>query len=1028
MKHNGSTTRAAFRLGRWGIFGQLLLLGNLLFAASPGLTLQVSSETAPAGGFAQIKISAPAPVLISSGGISISLDPAIFGNISSVAVFSASGDQIGYTRVSGTQAIAYFYSPTAGVGQLPGIPIMVVNVPVLAGAITGAAAAITVNSSPQLAPPWQDPQGDTYMVTVNPGTFTVGGGLSVGSVTPGGGLLPAGAVVALTGTGFDPGTAIAVDGLSIASKQFVSAEEIDVTFGGATELSGKHLRVTNSAGASADYFTSLTASGLILPLLPSPQDSVTRWAIPFDPGFQQVFSCLQNPTASPVTATYYVAGTNGVTPLTQSFVIPPYGLLINPTFVLAGKLAPLAAIYLTVSAPVRMAQFTLVTFNLNGPQSAGLIPAQPITGSQNVLGNLGIRASPTAGTFTWQAGTPAPQPLTVTVTSGFPFSISLSSGASAWLSVTATSGGPGITRLTFTPVVSTLGVGTYTATVTFTELLPPELAQFGPATASYTATLQASSQPTIIGPASQGFSMTLGDPAPAPITIQIASNGTPAAFTAAVTPISGGNWLSAGPASGTTPASLTLTVNPAGLGVGTYQSSLQVQGPINSLNGTVQLVITPPALSVFPKSITFSLLQGVVGFQVVDSAPPATSISVSTSTQSGANWLSATVNSLSALVSVDTTGLNPGSYTGTVTITSNSGSVALVPVFLTVRAGTPPPPPPAQMTVTPMSFTLTAPAGATATANVTVTNVSGPPTFSVLTNSDYQVAPPYANMLDTAPATVPVIGGHALPGTYHDSFTVSWNGGSAVIPVTFYATAAPATPPTIATVAASGSMIAGAIAPGELITILGSGLGGAPELLQLDAGGKVETSLSGTQLMINGTAAPLIYAATGQLNAIVPYEVGNTGVANLEVISNGVPGGAWGVPLAASAPAIFTLPESGVGPGAIVNPDGTVNGPANPAPRGGIVEIYASGGGQTTPLSTTGSLAPSAANLELMTMVRIGGVDAHVTYAGSATGEVEGVVQINAVISTDIAPGTALPVITVIGGVASQAGVTIAVK
>jgi hypothetical protein len=38
------------------------------------------------------------------------------------------------------------------------------------------------------------------------------------------------------------------------------------------------------------------------------------------------------------------------------------------------------------------------------------------------------------------------------------------------------------------------------------------------------------------------------------------------------------------------------------------------------------------------------------------------------------------------------------------------------------------------------------------------------------------------------------------------------------------------------------------------------------------------------------------------------------------------------------------------------------------------------------------------------------------------------VVQINAVISTDIAPGTALPVITVIGGVASQAGVTIAVK
>ena len=50
-----------------------------------------------------------------------------------------------------------------------------------------------------------------------------------------------------------------------------------------------------------------------------------------------------------------------------------------------------------------------------------------------------------------------------------------------------------------------------------------------------------------------------------------------------------------------------------------------------------------------------------------------------------------------------------------------------------------------------------------------------------------------------------------------------------------------------------------------------------------------------------------------------------------------------------SSPGIFTLNSSGSGQAAVVNENGTVNGPENPAPRGTVVSIYGTGEGQTTP-------------------------------------------------------------------------------
>jgi uncharacterized protein (TIGR03437 family) len=51
-----------------------------------------------------------------------------------------------------------------------------------------------------------------------------------------------------------------------------------------------------------------------------------------------------------------------------------------------------------------------------------------------------------------------------------------------------------------------------------------------------------------------------------------------------------------------------------------------------------------------------------------------------------------------------------------------------------------------------------------------------------------------------------------------------------------------------------------------------------------------------------------------------------------------------------------------------------------------------------------------------------------VSYAGAAPGLVAGVTQVNALIPSGVNPGSAIPIVLTIGGVSSQAGVTIAIQ
>src|SRR6202044_113872 len=104
------------------------------------------------------------------------------------------------------------------------------------------------------------------------------------------------------------------------------------------------------------------------------------------------------------------------------------------------------------------------------------------------------------------------------------------------------------------------------------------------------------------------------------------------------------------------------------------------------------------------------------------------------------------------------------------------------------------------------------------------------------------------------------------------------------------------------------------IAPGEIITLFGTGLGPANLVVNTPgANGFFGTSLAGTTVTIGGTLAPIIYASSTLVSAIVPYEISGMTSASVVVNYQGKPSVTSTVPVASTSPGIFTLNASGIG-------------------------------------------------------------------------------------------------------------------
>jgi uncharacterized protein (TIGR03437 family) len=130
----------------------------------------------------------------------------------------------------------------------------------------------------------------------------------------------------------------------------------------------------------------------------------------------------------------------------------------------------------------------------------------------------------------------------------------------------------------------------------------------------------------------------------------------------------------------------------------------------------------------------------------------------------------------------------------------------------------------------------------------------------------------------------------------------------------------------------------------------------------------VSTVLGGLQVnFVNGsvsTPAPLFYVSPSQINFYVPSSAPTSGQANIEVVqqSTGQVLAAGLANMSSSSPGIFQLQYTGNSrQAAVLNEDASVNSSSNPAQRGHLIQIFATGYGASIPgLPADGVPSPSS--------------------------------------------------------------------
>jgi uncharacterized protein (TIGR03437 family) len=267
------------------------------------------------------------------------------------------------------------------------------------------------------------------------------------------------------------------------------------------------------------------------------------------------------------------------------------------------------------------------------------------------------------------------------------------------------------------------------------------------------------------------------------------------------------------------------------------------------------------------------------------------------------------------------------------------------------------------------------------------------------------------------------------------SATVLIAGVSVTITIT-QAAASTAPLPAIKSVVNAASYIGGPVSPGELVTIFGTNIGPATAAYAstVPPTGKLATTIGGVEVLFNGIPAPMIYASSGQVSAVAPYEMASISNPSVWIEYVGQISSAYELNSVATAPGLFTQNASGSGPGAILNQDNSANGPGNPAAKGSIVQLYLTGEGQTSPPSVTGTITTATLPPPQVTpapplpiTVLINRQLAPYTFAGEAPGLVAGVLQLNVQIPSSAQSGN-LPITVSIGANISQNGVTVSVQ
>jgi uncharacterized protein (TIGR03437 family) len=218
----------------------------------------------------------------------------------------------------------------------------------------------------------------------------------------------------------------------------------------------------------------------------------------------------------------------------------------------------------------------------------------------------------------------------------------------------------------------------------------------------------------------------------------------------------------------------------------------------------------------------------------------------------------------------------------------------------------------------------------------------------------------------------------------------------------------------------AASLKPGPIAPGEIVTIFGAGIGPESTVLgSQDATGLFPRELARVKVLFDGRSAPLFYVQAQQINVQAPYDISGKSTVEVEIFYQGTSHGKITVPVANAAPGVFTV-GSGKGQATALNADGTPNSESKPALRATLVTLYATGEGLTHRAGTEETPV-------LPVTLTLAGYTAQILFARAAPG-FSGMLEVKARVPGGFAPTGEIEVVLQVGDAISQKGVTIAVR
>ena len=220
----------------------------------------------------------------------------------------------------------------------------------------------------------------------------------------------------------------------------------------------------------------------------------------------------------------------------------------------------------------------------------------------------------------------------------------------------------------------------------------------------------------------------------------------------------------------------------------------------------------------------------------------------------------------------------------------------------------------------------------------------------------------------------------------------------------------------------SASFVQDPLAPGTIVSIFGSNLSSEPVSGRGLSAPSVPlpTDLAGTQMILGGRPLPILFSREDQVNAVLPFEVGDRLNESLPLLALRTDAASLAVPepvlVTAARPGVFTQNRSGSGLGSIQNTNFQIVVPARPVKAGDAIIIYSTGLGAVFPEVASGDPAPASPLARMVedVTVTVGGRSARVLFAG-LTPHLTSLYQVNAVVPAGTPSGEAELVVSIAG-------------